>query len=295
MKAKLQSYISDFLHKRGVTGGESFAIEAASAVADVGGTAGWSQQNIRDLLRKVRTDVFRRNPQVRKAELLDELAAKVFKHASPPLSVETSKNETCTVLLLSANPVTTERLQIDEEIRSILQKAAALQYGDHLKIEMGLAVRPDDILQRLNDVNPHVLHFSGHGSQTDGIALSGESGTVRFLTDRAIDRLFAAMKGRIRLVVLNACFSEVQAKQIVKRIDCVVGMRTSITDKAATVFAGSLYRALAFGRSVKNAYDQAIAAIAMEGLDEDDTPVLLTRDGVSADRVILVKPLSSPV
>lgn len=288
MRAKLQSAIADFLHNRGVTGGDAFAVDAAGDLGNIAVQVEWTQQNIRAALDRVSTDIFRRNSQVRKGKLLDELATHLMKRASPPADTQATRKKTCTVLFLAANPSTTTRLQIDEEIRSVRQKIAASKHGNLLRLELAMAARPDDILQRLNEMEPDVLHFSGHGSPTGGITLSGESGTATFLSGRAVDLLFRAMKGRIRLVILNACFTEPQAERIVRYIDCVVGMRWSITDEAAALFAASFYRAIAFGRSVQNAHDQALARVAMEGLDEDETPVLLTRRGVSADSVVLV-------
>ncbi len=64
------------------------------------------------------------------------------------------------------------------------------------------------------------------------------------------------MKGKLKLVVLNACFSELQAKQIVKHVDFVVGMNDSVDDDVAAIFAAAFYRALGFGKSVRNAFDE---------------------------------------
>jgi hypothetical protein len=40
----------------------------------------------------------------------------------------------------------------------------------------------------------------------------------------------------------------------------------------SAAFAASFYRALGFGRSVKNAFDQGVAAIMMEGLGDQAVP-----------------------
>ncbi len=85
----------------------------------------------------------------------------------------------------------------------------------------------------------------------------------------------------MRVVVLNACYSEVQAKAIVAEIDFVVGMTESIGDKAARLFAASFYRGLGFGRSVQTAFDLGVNAIKREGLFKyEDVPVLLVKPGV---------------
>lgn len=69
----------------------------------------------------------------------------------------------------------------------------------------------------------------------------------------------------LRLVVLNACYSRPQAEAITKSIDAAVGMKRAIGDEAAIVFAVSFYRALGFGRSVKEASELGVVALSMEG------------------------------
>jgi hypothetical protein len=58
-------------------------------------------------------------------------------------------------------------------------------------------------------------------------------------------------------------------------------------------FAAQFYSAIGFGRSVQEAFDQAIAALMLEGIPEDKVPELFTRAGVDASGVILVKPASA--
>jgi hypothetical protein len=98
------------------------------------------------------------------------------------------------------------------------------------------------------------------------------------------------MRDGIRVVFLNACYSQTQAEAIREVIDCVIGMGSAITDEASIQFAASFYRAVGFGKSVQNAFDQARASLQMENISEDQVPRLLARAGVDPARVILVKP-----
>ena len=79
--------------------------------------------------------------------------------------------------------------------------------------------------------------------------------------------------------MLNACYSRPQAEALAQTIDCTVGMNRPIGDEAAIVFAASFYRAIGFGRSVKEAFELGKAALLLEGIPEDQTPELLTRHG----------------
>jgi hypothetical protein len=75
------------------------------------------------------------------------------------------------VLFLAANPTSSSRLAIDEEMHAIEQKVRASEHRDALVFQSAWAVRPDDLLQLLNQHQPHVVHFSGHGS-SKGLSLS---------------------------------------------------------------------------------------------------------------------------
>jgi hypothetical protein len=191
------------------------------------------------------------------------------------------------VLFLAANPARTNRLAIDEEMHAIEHKVRATEHRDALQFQSSWAVRPDDLLQLLNQHRPQIVHFSGHGSQ-EGLYLAGNDGRDRLVSTRALTALFTTLKDNIRLIVLNACYSREQAQALVAEIECVIGMKQSIHDAAAAVFASSFYRALGFGRSLQEAFDQGIASLLLEGIPDDDIPELLVQPGVDAHHVILI-------
>jgi hypothetical protein len=197
------------------------------------------------------------------------------------------------VLFVSANPVNTTPLQLDEEARAIDTKIRAAEYRDSLELITKWAVRPDDLLQYLSQYKPHIIHFSGHGSRAEEIILLDHDGHAKPVSKQAIESLFRVMKGNIRLVFLNACFARPQAEAIVQHIDFAIGMNTAIGDRAAIVLAAAFYRAIGFGYSVKNAFDQGKVALLLEGIPEDRTPQLLVRDNLDPDRVTLLSPPAS--
>ena len=197
-------------------------------------------------------------------------------------------NDKCQVLFLAANPQGTAQLALDEEIRSIEAKIRSADYRDSLELISKWAVRPDDLLQALNQHRPRVVHFSAHGNPTEELYLVGSDGQPKVVSKAALQQLFRVLRDDIRLVVFNACFSRPQAEAIVEHIDFAIGMNKAIGDEAASVFSSSFYRAIGFGRSVKDAFDQGVTALMLEGISEEKTPELLTREGVDASQVILV-------
>ena len=64
----------------------------------------------------------------------------------------------------------------------------------------------------------------------------------------------------------------------------------SIGDSAAVIFASQFYSTIGYGKSVQTAFDQARASLMLEGINEEDTPELYVKFGLSADDIYLVRP-----
>lgn len=201
---------------------------------------------------------------------------------------------TATILFLAASPDGMTRLALDKECREIREKLRSSDFPKALKLRTEWAVRPDDLLQYLNEYRPQAVHFSGHGSRSEELILHDESDLARPVSLPALRALFTTLKDNIRLVVLNACYSRSQAEAIVEIIDCAVGMKRAIGDRAAIVFAASFYRALGFGRSVKDAFDQGCSALLLQNIPEQNTPELLLKKGVDAKNIFLAGAAANP-
>jgi CHAT domain len=194
----------------------------------------------------------------------------------------------CTILLFAANPHGTGQLSLDEEARQIDHKIREADHRDVVDLITKWAVRPDDLLHHLNRYRPQVVHFSGHGSPEDEIILLDSAGKPKPVSKAAIKYLFATLKDNIQLVFMNACFSRPQAEAITEVIDYAIGMKQAIGDQAAIVFAASFYRAIGFGLSVWNAFEQGKSALMLEGIPEENTPELLVRRGADPKNTYLV-------
>ncbi|MEZ4869838.1 MAG: CHAT domain-containing protein [Caldilineaceae bacterium] len=192
------------------------------------------------------------------------------------------------ILFLASNPEGVVPIKLDEEIRLITQKFRESDYRDVLKLESLWAVRPNDLEQALLVHKPHVVHFSGHGNVQGEIILMDRNRQARPVSAEALRKLFATLKDNIRVVVLNACYSQVQAEAIADVIDCVIGMGEAIEDDAAITFAASFYQAIGFGRSISEAFELGKTELLLEGIPEADAPKLITRPGVDPAAVFLV-------
>jgi hypothetical protein len=192
------------------------------------------------------------------------------------------------ILFLAANPKDSSKLRLDEEIREIQDRIRAAEFRDSFDLVSRWAVRPLDLLQAFNEIQPHIVHFSGHGSRNKELVFEDDAGNSKPVSEAGLASLFKNLKDNIRLVILNACHSEDQAKAISQQIECTIGMNTAIEDEAAIVFSSTLYGALAFGRSVGQAFEQGRTALMLQGIPEENAPVLLTRPGFDVLTVTFV-------
>lgn len=198
-------------------------------------------------------------------------------------------NRPIRILFLAANPKGTDQLRLDEEVREIdealLQKA---EFRDKFELKQQWAVRVSDLQAHLLRFQPDIVHFSGHGSAESEIILEDNSGNSKAVSDRALSQLFSVLKDNIRCVVLNACYSASQAQAIAEHIDCVIGMSNAIGDMAAISFAKSFYQALGYGRTIDTAFKLGVSQIDLEGLNEQDTPQLLSLNSDPEKMVFVV-------
>lgn len=195
-----------------------------------------------------------------------------------------------TVLFLASNPINASPLRLDEEAREIREMIRKSEHRDSVIFETRWAVRPQDVLQAINELNPTIIHFSGHGSENDEIVFQSPDGTAKHVSKEAIVRVMMTAGDNIKLVFFNTCFSYGQAEALVEHVDAAIGMNAPISDEAARVFAAQFYSSIGFGFSVQKAFKQAQAALMLEGIPEDDTPELYTKEGLVADEIIIVRP-----
>ncbi len=202
----------------------------------------------------------------------------------PPFSVKA--NDVCfsmvrsikKILVLSANPINTNKLRLDEEVREIQSALERSRHREEFELISRLAVRIDDLRRALLDHEPQVVHFSGHGDGTDGIALEDNFGYVQLVSTESLSNLFKLFKDTVECVLLNACYSETQAEAIYQHINCVIGMKRAITDKAAIHFSKGFYDTLGAGRSYKDAFDLGCNNIDLNSIPEFLTPKIQIRD-----------------
>lgn len=181
------------------------------------------------------------------------------------------------ILILSANPKNTNKLRLDEEVQKIQAALKRANNREQFEIVTEWSVQVDNLRRALLDHQPTIVHFSGHGSGGNGLALENNSGQAQLVSTQSLARLFKLFQNKVECVLLNACYSEAQAEAIHQHIDYVIGMNRAIGDIAAIEFAVGFYDALGAGRPYEDCFEVGCASIDLKGITESETPILKAR------------------
>lgn len=193
------------------------------------------------------------------------------------------------ILFLAANP---EQLRLDKELSVIKAELRKAEFRELFDLQTEGAVQVENLQEFILQHTPHIVHFSGHGSTRGELMLEDQTGAKQPVSATALGNLFRILgNSGVRCVVLNACYSRAQAKEVSQHVDCVVGMNGSIGDEAAIAFARAFYRGLGYGKSIKMAFDLGRSQIQIQGLREEQMPKLLSKSGIDADDLQLILPI----
>ncbi len=126
-------------------------------------------------------------------------------------------------------------------------------------------------------MQPQIVHFSGHGTPEGALCFENEIGQTHFIQPDVLAVLFEQFAHQVNCVLLNACYSEIQAKAIAKHINHVIGMKKAIGDKAAIAFSIGFYQALGAGRTIEEAYKLGCVQLQMHNIPEHLMPILIIK------------------
>lgn len=190
-------------------------------------------------------------------------------------------NEIKRILILAANPIATVQLRLAEEARDIREGLERSRSRDAFSIEYSSATRSKDIRRKMLDYKPHIVHFCGHGDGEQGIVFEDDSGNAVHISAGVLAEFFELFKSTVECVVLNACYTEMQAYEISKHIKYVIGMNESLEDKIAIAFSVAFYDAVYAINPYEYAYRVACNAIQWVDATQRLTPVLKKQKNLS--------------
>lgn len=235
-----------------------------------------------------RADVRRRQTEKNHAREVVRLSRPTVRYVHEVRTVPAPKAEPLRVLYLTANPE--QDLRTDAEVRGVQDQVRRALHRDLIKIEYRPAATADDLIAGLNDLRPHVVHFSGHAGDA---ALLFDNGSVEAPEGRGVPydllaRALGATDVPPVLVVLNGCDTLEDAEVLLESTAVVVATASSISDLAASVFAAKFYAAIAAAQTIESAVSQGSVSVDLAGLDEGWKLDVLARTDVDTTERVLV-------
>lgn len=210
-------------------------------------------------------------------ELLKEI-----ENIKQDLPVERGINDKKSILFLASNPSSTAQLQLEKEF---VQISKNLQDSPQFRVVSEWAITPTKLQGAILKYKPSFVHFSGHGTSQDGsvsghgrglaarkhlsqsgIVLQDEKGESKVVSGAKLTAMFSIFVKNfpVEVVLLNACYSEEQARMISACIPYVVGMSDSVEDDAAISFSNAFYNNMAMGANIELAFELAKSNVSMD-------------------------------
>ncbi len=209
--------------------------------------------------------------------VLGALTVLVFLAGIMGIWVYIQRSRRIRILYLGAEPVDEARLRSGREFEEIRSQLEHSRYHERFRLEPRMAVTKPMLSQALLDLEPQMIHFSGHGMESGEICLENSSGYSTPVTPKDLSALFQECSDRINCVVLSACYSEKQAAALAKHIDIVIGMKKELGDDAAIAFAVGFYQGLGRGHRIEKAFRLGCAQAGMQDNPEAFKPIIIKK------------------
>ena len=180
-----------------------------------------------------------------------------------------------TILLVLSDPRDQAKLRLLEEMRTLGETLRSTTLGESFKIEGVPSCRVQDLMPALLRYKPDILHFSGHGD-LGGLYFETDNGKSQYVDPELLANLLSlAHKDGLKGMIMNACYSEDQAKAIANAVGHVIAMEGKLSDKGAIAFTRSFYGALGEGKTFEDSFTWGMAGAAFMTSKDAVKPRLL--------------------
>lgn len=193
------------------------------------------------------------------------------------------------ILFLGSGPEDQPEVGATREFEEIRSSLLAPHFGRHFELKASFNVSASGLSSLLMEEQPNIVHFCGHGSEAGELVFFDTTTPIEFVAGT-----FGVLAEGIRCVVLSACYSAAQARQIASHIDVVVGLEAQIEAEAALSFVAKFYEALGYAQSIAKAFELGCLELQRHGLQDGDGAVMELRAGVNPNEIFVHAPRRSP-
>lgn len=173
------------------------------------------------------------------------------------------------VLVFLAEPRTLAPLRVERELDGIIRAFESCPDRDRVQLREIYNPRLRDFFDNLVAFRPHVLHFSGHGSEK--IFFVTEEGQHAPLGSPSIAATFRGLGSEApKVLVLAACSSLNVARDLTRYVEFAIGVSDTLADADAIEFTSGFYAGIAAGRSIDEAFSLGRGRIGRELAPRND-------------------------
>lgn len=200
-------------------------------------------------------------------------------------------NDKALVLFVAAETSDHETIRLGKEFREVREE---IERHGKLDFHPLWAARAKDLNRSLRDLEPMIVHFSGHGTPDGLFVMDSDGDSPGVLNEKAVASLFNTYgRGKIKVVVFNSCYSAPLAREVAQYVDVVIGMEKTVGIDPAIHFSRGFYGGLSRGESVQEAFHMAVTEMETSLTAEQrksyaEEPKIHSRPGVRAWEVFAV-------
>lgn len=165
-------------------------------------------------------------------------------------------------------------------------KADAMRTKDDFSISTAASPDISELVSLMRKHPTQVIHISCHGMPSR----EPEGWEDRKRVNKAQEaKEFRDVLEALRLVVLQPCQNSNNLRNILNHVPCVIATQRPLPEDKEAQFSSQLYHSLADGRSLAEAYRQALLAVV--GMDQDapEFPRLYHAEGVRPEEIRLTR------
>ncbi len=192
------------------------------------------------------------------------------------------------ILFCAANP-TSQKISFTKEHTHISGELAEKSLRGKFEIIPQSGTTTDKLIDAINEFKPNIIHFCGHGKEEN--PETGKGGGLIFhdsdyegesvIDSTKLNKIFARVKAKhaeLSIFLLNACYSEPQAKEVSRNNIYAIGTNDKISSQAARLFAVGFYKRYALTNDIKEAVDNGLTQALFKD-EEVETLIHLYHNG----------------
>jgi tetratricopeptide (TPR) repeat protein len=193
-------------------------------------------------------------------------------HVAQPLQIAKK------ILMLSANPEDVETAFRRAQVRKIREALSRAKLSYQFELQNRTDIAADELSQVLSEIKPYIIDIYGCKNGIENLILQDELiDKIPKKLEELIFKLFKLHSKGLECVILNGCYLEEQAREIIQHIEFVIGISQNLSEDKILKFLNEFYYHLGTGRSIGDSYEAGCYCLRQKGLDDTQLPILLNK------------------